>query len=332
MPKISKSSEKRPVRPPATTAFRAGNIAPAHNGTPARNASNAGGASSDKHRSAGGEQVADGAAQNKISKGEDYFADFNFDSLQVDIKSMLKNGVHFGHQKARKNPKMDEYVFGTKNSINIIDLEKTAAKLEEAVEFIKKIVSEGQAVLFVGTKKQAKRLVESAAKRCSMPYVVERWLGGTFTNFRIISARTKYLRESQEKMKQGEYAKYTKFEQMKIVEELAKLENKMGGIKNMTKFPGAIFVTGLIEDNLAVQEAKIKNIPIVALVDTNVDPSAIDYPIPANEDAVSSLRLMIAYICKAVLDGKKSVPAPAAGEKDNKGEEEKSSTEIKKEG
>lgn len=252
--------------------------------------------------------VGEAATQKQASKSEDYFAVFDFDNLAVDMRLMLKNGVHFGHQKARRNPKMSEYIFGTKNGINIIDLEKTAAKLTEAMDFVKKIVSEGQQILFVGTKKQAKYLVESAAKRCSMPYVVERWLGGTFTNFRIISERARYLRDGQEKMKKGEYGKYTKFEQMKIGEELEKLEIKMGGIKNMTKFPGAIFVTGIIEDDLAVQEARIKNIPIIALADTNVDPSQIDYPIPANEDAVSALRLMIAYICKAIIDAKAMAP------------------------
>jgi len=271
------------------------------------------------------------AAEQKVSGGEDYFADFNFDSLEVDMKLMLKSGVHFGHQKARKNPKMSEYIFGTKNGVNIINLEKTVEKLEEAAEFIKKIISGGQLILFVGTKKQAKKLVESAAKKCSMPFVTERWLGGTFTNFRIISERTRFLRDGQEKMKKGEYSQYTKFEQMKIAEELEKLEGKMGGIKNMTKFPGAIFVTGAIEDNLAVQEARIKNIPIVALVDTNVDPSQIDYPIPANEDAVSSLRLMLAYICKAVLDGKKLTPAPAVPEKEEKKPVTEAPSEIKEE-
>jgi len=246
------------------------------------------------------------AAAAKASPGEDYFATFDFGSLEVDMKAMLKAGVHFGHQKARRNPKMSEYIFGTKNGINIIDLEKTVVKLDEAAQFVKKIVAEGQQILFVGTKKQAKRLVESAAKRCGMPFVVERWLGGTFTNFRIISERARYLRDGQEKMKKGEYGKYTKFEQMRIGEELDKLENKMGGIKQMTKFPGAIFVTGILEDNLAIQEARIKKIPIIALADTNVDPSQIDYPIPANEDAVSSLRLMIAHITKAVIDAKSS--------------------------
>lgn len=238
------------------------------------------------------------------NKSENYFADFDFEGLKIDMSAMLKSGVHFGHQKARKNPKMNEYIFGTKNGINIIDLEKTVECLNRAMQFVEKIVSEGQSILFVGTKKQAKNIVESAARVCGMPFVVERWLGGTFTNFKNIVGRTKYLRDGQENMKHGEYAKYTKFEQMKLAEELEKMENKMGGIKHMTKFPGAIFVTGVIEDSLAIAEARKKNIPIIALVDTNVDPSVIDYPIPSNEDAVSSLRLMVGYICKAVMAGK----------------------------
>jgi small subunit ribosomal protein S2 len=223
---------------------------------------------------------------------------------------MFKSGVHFGHQKARKNPKMDEYVFTTKNGINIIDLQKTVEKLEEAKNFIEKIVSEGQQILFVGTKKQAKNIILSLAKRVEMPYVVDRWLGGTFTNFEVIAKRTKFLRDGQEKLKRGEFSQYTKFEQMKIEEELEGLESKMGGIKNMTKLPGAIFLTGVIEDNLALKEAKIKRIPIIALVDTNVDPSDVDYEIPANEDAVSALQLMLAYVGQAVLKGKAKIKKP----------------------
>ncbi|MCX6763592.1 MAG: 30S ribosomal protein S2, partial [Candidatus Moranbacteria bacterium] len=143
------------------------------------------------------QEVAEAAAQKKASAGDDYFATFDFGSLTVNLEEMLKNGVHFGHQKARRNPKMDEYIFTTRNGVNIIDLEKTVKKLQEAVNFIDQLVANGQEILFVGTKKQAKRLVESAAKRCRMPYVVERWLGGTFTNYRNISNRTRYLRDSQ---------------------------------------------------------------------------------------------------------------------------------------
>ncbi len=240
----------------------------------------------------------------KNKGGEDYFADFDFSKLDLDINEMFRCGVHFGHHKSRKNPKMNEYIFGVRNGINIIDLEKTIEKIKEAFAFIDKLVSEGNNIIFVGTKKQASNLIASAAKRAAMPYVVDRWLGGTFTNFEAISKRTKFLREGEEKMKKGEYSKYTKFEQMKIAENLQKLENRMGGIKYMEKIPGAIFVTGVIEDKLAIKEAKIKGVPVIALVDSNVDPKDIDYPIPANEDAVSSLKLLIGYITKAILDSK----------------------------
>lgn len=244
--------------------------------------------------------------QNQVLS-EDYFANFDFDNLEIDMKEMLKSGVHFGHQKSRKNPKMDEYVFGTRNNISIINLQKTAEKLEEAGKFISEIMSTGQDILFVGTKKQAKKLVESAARRCGMPYVVERWLGGTFTNFKIISGRTRFLREEQERMKKGGHIKYTKFEQLKKTQELEKMEERMGGIKHMMKLPGAIVVTGVIEDHLAIKEAVRAGVPVIALADTNVDPSNIDYLIPANDDAISSLRIMLAYIVKNILKSKPAI-------------------------
>jgi small subunit ribosomal protein S2 len=239
----------------------------------------------------------------------DCFSDLDFSKLEVSIEKMFKGGVHFGHHKSRKNPKMIPFIFATKENINIIDLEKTRDKLKEAMDFITKIVSENQEILFVGTRKQAKRIVEAGAKKCGMPSVTERWLGGTFTNFSVISTRTRYLREGLEKQAKGEFAKYTKFEQMKKAEELERLERKMGGMKEMTKLPGAIFISSTIEDTIALDEAAIKNIPVIALVDTNVDPTKVDFPIPANEDAVSSLKLMISYIVKAVLDGKEKASA-----------------------
>ncbi|MFZ5982367.1 MAG: 30S ribosomal protein S2 [Patescibacteria group bacterium] len=247
-------------------------------------------------------------------KGENIFAGFDFESLKIDVQEMFKAGVYFGHQKSRKNPKMDPYIFGVRNGINIIDLEKTAEKIKEVQDFIRKITAEGQDILLVGTKKQVKKIILDAATVTGMPYVVERWLGGTFTNFPAISKRTRYLRETEEKQERGELSQYTKFEQMKIREELEKLEEKMGGIKNMSKAPGAIFVTGINEDKLAIREAQKKNIPIIALADTNVNPEGIDFIIPANEDALSSLRLMTAFIVQAILEGKKrvveTVPTP----------------------
>lgn len=237
----------------------------------------------------------------------DCFSDFDFSKLEISMEEMFKNGVHFGHHKSRKNPKMDEFIFGVKNGINILDLQKTAQKLKEALAFMEKVIAGGQKILFVGTKKQAKKIVEAAAKRCEMPFVTERWLGGTFTNYSAISGRTRYLRDGQDKLAKGEYGKYTKFEQMKFAEELERLETKMGGIKYMDRLPGAIFVTGVVEDNLAIKEARIKNIPVIALADTNIDPRDIDYIIPANEDAVSSLKILMAYVVKAVLAAKQKV-------------------------
>ena len=245
------------------------------------------------------------AVVGSMEKEVEFFSNLDFSKVKINLNEMFKSGVHFGHHKSRKNPKMDEYIFGVKNGISIIDLQKTEEKLREALFFIQKILSDGQDILFVGTKKQAKKVVEAAAKRCEMPYVTERWLGGTFSNFNAISQRTRFLREGQENIAKGEYAKYTKFEQMKIAEELSRLETKMGGIKNMHRMPGAILVTGVIEDNLAVKEARIKNIPVIAFVDSNVDPRDIDYPIPVNEDAVSSLRIMLTYIVKTIIDSKK---------------------------
>lgn len=244
------------------------------------------------------------SAPGQKTDGDDYFAEFDFSKLRFEAEEMFKNGVHFGHHKSRKHPKMDQYLYGTRNGISIIDIQKTIEKLQEALDFISEITSSGQQILLVGTKKQAKKLVESAAKKCEMPYVTERWLGGTFTNFEIISKRTRFLKQGQEKKKKGEYSQYTKFEQMKISEELERLEKRMGGIKSMEKMPGAIFVVGISEDNLAIKEAAKKRIPVIALADSNVNPEEVDYPIPANEDAVSSIRLMLSYIAKAVLEGK----------------------------
>ena len=197
---------------------------------------------------------------------------------------------------------MDRYIYGTKKDINIIDLQKTLEKLNEAVEAIKRVRKEGKQILFVGTKKQAKDLVAEAARKCEMPFVTERWLGGTFTNFPVIKGRARYLKESQEKMEKGEFGKYTKFEQSKKAEELNKLEKRMGGIKNMTELPGLVFVVDMKEDLIAIKEANNVNIDVVALADTNVDPSLVRYPIPSNDDAISSIKLMLTHVCKAILE------------------------------
>jgi small subunit ribosomal protein S2 len=233
---------------------------------------------------------------------EDYFADFDFADLKINLDAMLKAGVHFGHQNARKNPKMDQYIFTTRKGINILDLQKTSEKMEEALEFLKEIKKSGKQILFVGTKKQLHDIVKSAAKRTGMPYVIDRWLGGTFTNFKNIRGRAKYLKENSEKLQKGEFGMYTKLERLKKGEELEKMERKMGGIVDMAELPGAVVVTDTKEDGLAIKEAVKKGISVVAIVDTNNNPVEVDYPIPANDDAVSSVRLILAYICKVIIE------------------------------
>jgi small subunit ribosomal protein S2 len=242
------------------------------------------------------------AAVGAKKERENYFASFDLSKVEMSLEEMMKAGVHFGHQKARRNPKMDEYIFTTRKGINIIDLEKTQGKINEALEFIKEIKKSGKSILFVGTKIQTKDLIKDAAMAVSMPYVVERWLGGTFTNFKVIRGRTRYLVDGEDKLAKGEYKKYTKFEQSRKMEELEKMEKRMGGIKNMTELPGAIFASSIKEDALAITEARKMGVPVIAIADTNTDPTKINYPIPANDDAISSLRLILSYVCKAILE------------------------------
>lgn len=240
--------------------------------------------------------------KKKVAKGDvdSYFEGFNFSQVDITLESLLKNGVHFGHMKSRRHPKMDAYIYTTRNNINIIDLQKTLEKLQEAMKFLKSVQKEGKKILFVGTKKQAVRLVESLAQELNMPYVVERWIGGTFTNFKVIRGRAKYLKDSEEQMARGEFKKYTKLEQLKKTEELEKLEKRMGGIKEMTELPGAVFVVDVKESSIVVEEAQKVGIPVVGVVDTNTNPSSVDYPIPANDDAVSSLKFLLSCIGKSL--------------------------------
>jgi len=242
------------------------------------------------------------AVISESAERANYFLDLDLSKIENTLEEMMKNGVHFGHQKARRNPKMDEYIFTTRKGINIIDLQKTQEKIKQALEFIQNIKKSGKNILFVGTKIQAKNLVREVAEASQMPFVSERWLGGTFTNFKVIRGRARYLVDSEAMLVRGEFKKYTKFEQMKKIEELEKMEKRMGGIKNMVELPGAIFATSVKEDGLAIAEAKKLGIPVVAIADTNVDPSQIDYPIPANDDAISSLRLILAYAYKAITE------------------------------
>ncbi|MEI7890716.1 MAG: 30S ribosomal protein S2 [bacterium] len=229
-----------------------------------------------------------------------YFATLDVSKIEQSLEEMMRAGVHFGHQKARRNPKMDEYIFTTRKGINIIDLAKTQEKIKEAIDFLVSVKKSGKAILFVGTKIQAKDLVRDIATSLEMPFVSERWLGGTFTNFKVIRGRTRYLVDNEGMLARGEFKKYTKFEQMRKIEELEKMEKRMGGIKNMADLPGVVFAASIKEDNLAITEARKMGIPVIAIADTNIDPSGVDFPIPANDDAISSLRLILSYAYKAI--------------------------------
>ncbi len=220
---------------------------------------------------------------------------------------MLKAGVHFGHQKSKWNPKMKPYIYGVKNNIHIINLAETEEKMKKALDFITDLVKKGEIILFVGTKKQIKKLVEETAKSVNMPYASERWLGGTFTNSKVIIKRLEEFKSKEIKYGKGEYEKYTKKEQLDIKREIAKLNRKMGGLKPMNKTPKAIFIIDILEDEIALKEARKVGIPIVALVDTNTDPSLVDYPIPANDDAVAAVKYILNEVANAIKEAKAGI-------------------------
>lgn len=220
-----------------------------------------------------------------------------------DLLTMLKAGVHFGHQQGRRHPKMKPYIFTVKSGFHIINLELTQEKLAEALAFVKKLVSNGGTVLFLGTKKQAQPIIVKYAKDCQMPYVIERWLGGTFTNFPEISRVVKKFTELKRKKAAGQLDKYTKKEKLEFDREIAKLEKMVGGIESLAKVPDALFVCDVKKEKTAVSEAIRRNIPIVAICDTNVNSDKINYCIPANDDAIKSIDLITGLVAQAVKEG-----------------------------
>ena len=222
----------------------------------------------------------------------------------ISMKQLLEAGVHFGHQTRRWNPKMAQYIFTERNGIYIIDLQKTVRKIDEAYMFVRDVALEGKSILFVGTKKQAQESIESEAKRCGMFYVNNRWLGGTLTNFRTIQTRIKKLNEIDKMEKDGQFDVLPKKEVIKLCAEREKLLKNLGGIREMKKLPGALFVVDPRKERIAVQEARILGIPIVAIVDTNCDPDEIDYVIPGNDDAIRAVKLIAGKLADAVLEGK----------------------------
>lgn len=231
---------------------------------------------------------------------------------EVDIKELLAAGAHFGHKTERWHPKMAPYIHSKRNGTHIIDLTKTVAGLEEALAFLRKTASEGKQVLFVGTKRQAQDLVKQTAEELKMPYVTERWLGGMLTNWNTIGGRVKHLQDLENRMASGELAnKYSKLEVQRFQEEIDQLNSIYGGIKELNRKPGAVFIIDITHDANAVREANKTKVPIVALVDTNADPSLIKYPVPSNDDAIKTIQLMLDYAKQAILDGKAKVKSEA---------------------
>ena len=222
----------------------------------------------------------------------------------ISMKQLLEAGVHFGHQTRRWNPKMAPYIFTERNGIYIIDLQKTVRKIDEAYMFVRDLALEGKTILFVGTKKQAQESVEQEAKRCGMYYVNNRWLGGMMTNFRTIKTRIARLNAIDKMEADGQFEVLPKKEVIQLKAEREKLEQNIGGIREMKKLPGALFVVDPRKEHIAVTEARILNIPIVAIVDTNCDPDEIDYVIPGNDDAIRAVKLIAGKMADAVLEGK----------------------------
>jgi len=220
------------------------------------------------------------------------------------IKQLLEAGAHFGHQTSRWHPHMKTYIFTKRNGIHIIDLEQTASKIEEATNFIKQTVADGGTILFVGTKKQAQEAIEREAKRCGMYYVNQRWLGGILTNFKTIQSRVDYLVRLEDQKAKNEFRRLPKKEATKLEEKIARLNKMVGGFKEMTSLPSALFIVDPTTEKIALAEARRMGIPVIAICDTNSDPDLIDYPIPANDDAIKSINLICSKIADAVLEGK----------------------------
>lgn len=223
--------------------------------------------------------------------------------MSVSMKQLLEAGVHFGHQTRRWNPKMSLYIFGERNGIHIIDLQKTVKKLKEAYQFTKDLAASGETIVFVGTKKQAQDAIREEADRCGMPYVNYRWLGGMLTNFTTVKKSISYLKEL-ESISEKEMSERSKKEQSMLNKDKEKLVRSLGGIKNMPKLPGAIFVIDTKKEHIAVQEARKLGIPVIAVVDTNCDPGEVDVVIPGNDDAIRAVKLMASVMASAILEGR----------------------------
>ena len=232
----------------------------------------------------------------------------------ITIKQLLEAGAHFGHQTSRWHPRMKSYIFTKRNGIHILDLEKTIVMLDKALNFIKQVIAEGDEILLVGTKKQAQETVEQEAKRCGMYYVNQRWLGGVLTNFTTIQARIDHLVHLEDQQDKGDFSRLPKKEALKLSEEILRLNRQMGGIKEMTRLPAALFIVDPTKEKSALAEARRMGIPMVAMVDTDCNPDNIDYPIPANDDAIRAIKLICSKIADAAIEGKTGFAVTTAEE------------------
>jgi small subunit ribosomal protein S2 len=234
----------------------------------------------------------------------------------VEMRELLEAGVHFGHRAKRWHPKMARHIFTERNGIHIIDIQQTIKRLEAAYQLVREDISDGGMLLFVGTKRQAQESIAEAAERCGMPYVTERWLGGTLTNFRTIRQRIDYLIDLEHKFERGDFEKFTKKEILGLERQMAKLNRRLGGIKNMYRLPSMIFVADVRREHIAVKEANKLSVPIIAMVDTNCDPTPIDHVIPANDDAIRAIKLIANKFADAVTEGRQIREALLAEEEE----------------
>ena len=251
--------------------------------------------------------------------------------MEISIEQMLKAGVHFGHQTRFWNPKMEKYIFGDRNKVHIINLEKTLECLSPAVEFCKKLSASNNRILFVGTKRAARRVIKEEAERCNMPFINYRWLGGMLTNYKTVRSSIRRLEILKTQEEEGKFESLTKKEVLGIKREMDKLERSIGGIKNMGGLPEALFVVDVKNEKIAVSEARKMGIPIIGIVDTNSDPDCVDYIIPGNDDAIRSVSLLTRIISNACLEGASKATGIVSGDGPvivRKGEEEKTAQTL----
>lgn len=253
------------------------------------------------------------------SKGRFFLANI------ISMKQLLEAGVHFGHQTRRWNPKMQQFIFMDRNGIHIIDLQQTVTRLNDAYKFVEQLAAEGGTILFVGTKKQAQEAVAEEARRCGMYFVNQRWLGGMLTNFQTIQSRIRYLRDLETRRERGDFERLPKKEVQHLQDDMNRLERTLGGIKDMRRLPNAIFIVDTRKERTAVLEARRLEIPIIALADTNCDPDEMDYPIPANDDAIRAVRLLCSKVADAVIEGRRQLEAQR---KDEEPQEEGDAVEL----